>query len=85
MTADSARAALIDLANAWRRIGLQMETEHFDTARAVVYAECASQIERLTIKHLTRDDSARICPGEMPYARETLIEPAPKGRDHDQP
>jgi hypothetical protein len=53
---DVARARLIDLASAWRRTGLQMQTEYFDTARAVVYAECAKQLDEIVVQLLASSE-----------------------------
>lgn len=49
---DVARARLIDLASAWRRAGLQMETKHFDTAHAVIYANCAQELDEVVVELL---------------------------------
>lgn len=54
---DVARARLIDLASSWRAAGLQMETEYFDTARAVVYAECARELDEAVVELLASEET----------------------------
>lgn len=54
MSAASARAALIDLASTWRRCGMDVAGQ----PTAMVYVECAGQLDRTTIEHLSNDPTA---------------------------
>ena len=56
---DVARARLIDLASAWRRAGLQLETENPYAAQFVAYSECARQLNELVIELLPSREEVR--------------------------
>jgi hypothetical protein len=52
---DVARARLVDLASEWRRTGFDCAGAG-DPARAVMYAECAQQLDEITVTYLSNQD-----------------------------